>query len=75
MKSLLQRGLVTNMEKVKANIITKIKQFPYFSQSKLYQDLTVLKTVRRYFLVERDIPHGCRRKAIALTYDYHIVFY
>ena len=75
MKSFLQRGLIKNMEKVKANIIAKIKQFPYISQSKLYEDLTVLKTVRRYFSVERDIPHGCRRKAIALTYDYHVVFY
>ena len=46
-KSLLQRDLVTELEKVKTNIIAKIKQFPYFSQSKLYGDLTVLKTVRR----------------------------
>ena len=60
---------------MKPNVIAKIKQFLYFSQSKLYEDLTVLKTVRRYFSVERDIPHGCRRKAIALTYDYHIAFY
>ena len=46
-KRLLQRDLVTELEKVKANIIAKRKQFPYFSQSKLYEDLTVLKTVRR----------------------------
>ena len=74
-KSLLQRDLVTELEKVKANIIAKIKQFPYFSQSKLYEDLTVLKNLRRYFLVERDKPHGCSGKAIVLRYDYHIVFY
>ena len=47
LKSLLQRDLVTQLEKVKANIIGKIKQFSCFSQSKLYEDLTVLKTVRR----------------------------
>ena len=46
-QSLLQCDFVTELEKVKANIIAKIKQFPYFSQSKLYEDLTVLKTVRR----------------------------
>ena len=65
-KSLLQRDLVTELEKVKANIIAKIKQFPYFSQSKLYEHLTVFKTLRRNLLVERDIPDGCSGKAIAL---------
>ena len=53
-KSLLQRDLVTELEKVKINIVAKIKQVPYLSQSKLYEHLTVLKTVRRDLLVERD---------------------
>ena len=65
-KSLLRRDLVTELEKVKINIIAKIKQFTYLSQSKLYEHLTVLKTVRRDLLVERDIPDGCNGKAIAL---------
>ena len=47
MKSLLQYDLVNELEKVKANIIAKIKQFPYFSQSKLYEHVTVLKTSHR----------------------------
>ena len=59
-KSLLQRGLVTELEKVKINIIAKI-------QSKLYELLIVLKTVRRNLLVECDIPDGCSGKAIALS--------
>ena len=42
-KSLLQRDLVTALEKAKINIIAKIKQVPYLSQSKLYEHLTVLK--------------------------------
>ena len=46
-QSLLQCDFVTELEKVEANIIAKIKQFPYVSQSKLCEDLTVLKTVRR----------------------------
>ena len=65
-KSLLQRDLVTELEKVKINIIAKINKFPYLSQSKLYEHLTVLKTVHRDLLVERDIPDGCSGKAIAL---------
>ena len=65
-KSLLQCDLVTELEKVKINLIAKIKQFPYLSQSKLYEHLTVLKTVHRDLLLERDIPHGCSGKAIAL---------
>ena len=66
-KSLLGRDLVTNLEKVKINIIAKIKQFPYLSQSKLYEHLTVLKTFRRDLLVERDIPDDCSGETIAMT--------
>ena len=66
-KSLLQRKLVTELEKVKINIIAKIKQFPYLSQSKLYEHLTVLKTIRRDLLVERDIPDDCSGETIAMT--------
>ena len=65
-KSLLQRDLVTELEKARINIAAKIKQVPYISQSKLYEHLTVLKTVRRDLLVERDITDGCSGKAIAL---------
>ena len=66
-KSLLQRDLATELKKVKANVIVKIKQFPYFSHNELYEHLTVLKTHRRDLLVERDIPDGCSEKAIALS--------
>ena len=65
-KCLLQRDLVTELEKVKINIIAKIKQFPYLNQNKLYEHLTVLKTVRRDLLVERDILDSCSGKATAL---------
>ena len=65
-ESLLQRELVTELEKVKINIIAKIKQFPYLSQNKLYEHLTVLKTFRRDLLVELDIPDDCSGKAIAM---------
>ena len=50
-KSLLQRDLVTELEKVKTDMIAKIKQFPYLSQSILYENLTLLKTVHRDLLV------------------------
>ena len=59
----VERDLVTKLEKVKANITAKIKQFPYFSQSKHYEHSTVLKTVRRDLLVERNIPDVCPGKA------------
>ena len=38
------------------NVVAKIKQFRYLSQGKLYENLTVLKTVCIDLLVERDIP-------------------
>ena len=65
-KSLPQRDLVTELEKVKANIIVKIKQLPYFSQSKLYEHFTVLKSLRRDLLLELGISDGRSGKAIAL---------
>ena len=65
-KSLLQRDLVTELEKIKIDIVVKIRQVPYLSHSKLYEYLTVLKTVRRDLLVERDISDGCSGKTIAL---------
>ena len=70
-KRLLQRDLVTKLEKAKTNIIAKIKQVPYLSQSKLYEHLTVLKIVRRDLLVEHDIPDSCSGKVIALRKDCH----
>ena len=54
------------MEKVKANIHSMIKLFPYSSQSTLYEDVTVLKTGHRDLLVKSDIPDRCGGKAIAL---------
>ena len=66
MNSLLNRDLVTELAKAKINVIAKIKQVPYLSQSKLYEHLTVLKTVRRDLLVERDILDGYSGKPIAL---------
>ena len=66
MKSLLQRVLVTELEKAKKKMIAKIKQFPYPRQGKHYEHLTVLKTVCRDLLVEHNIPGGCSGKAIAL---------
>ena len=46
--------------------IVKIKQVPCLNHNKLYEHLTVLKTVRRDLLVERDMPDGCSGKVIAL---------
>ena len=66
LKILLQCDLVTALEKIKLNIIAKIKQFPCLCQSKLYEHLTVLKAAHWDLLVERDVKYGCIGKAIAL---------
>ena len=63
-KSLLQHDLVTDLEKIKANIIAKIKQLSLFSQSKLYEHLTVSKTVHRDWLVKRDITDNLVGKSL-----------
>ena len=65
-KGLLQRDLVTELEKEKVNIIAKIKQFSYPSHCKLCEHLAVSKTVSRDLLVECDLPDGSKGKAITL---------
>ena len=61
----LHRDLVTELGRVKINKIAKIMfKFPYLTHSKLYEYLTVLKTVVWDLLVERDIPDGCCGKAM-----------
>ena len=64
-KILLQRDLVTELEKVKINVIAKIKQFSYLSHSKLYKHLTFLKIVCWDLLVKREITDGYSDKVIA----------
>ena len=75
MNSLLNRDLVTELEKAKINLIAKIKQVPYLSQSKLYEHLTVLKTVRRDLLVERDIPDGYSQKVRGKIIIFYIFYW
>ena len=43
-----------------------LSQIATLSQSKLYEHLTVLKTVCRDLLVERDILDGCCGKAVTV---------
>ena len=54
-----------------------MKHVPYLSQSKLYEHLTVLKTVRRDLLLEPDIPDGCSGRedhCIEVGLSYSILF-
>ena len=74
-KSLLPRNLVNELEKVRINIVAKIKQVPCLSQSKLYEHLTVLKTVRRDLLVERDIPDGYSQKVRGKIIIFYIIYW
>ena len=64
MKSLLQHELVTELEKDKYHC--QDKAVPLHKSQQDYEHLTVLKTVRRDLLVERDIRDRCSGKAIAL---------
>ena len=72
-KSLLQRDFVTELEKIKINMIPKIKQIPYLSPSKLYEHLTVLKSVYRDLLMERDIPDSWEGHCIEVRLTYCIL--
>ena len=50
--------------KGKDKIAKIMLKFPYLGQGKLYEYLTVLKTVVWDLQVERDIPDGCSEKAM-----------
>lgn len=46
-KRLLQFDVLTELKNVKANMIAKVKKFPYLCQSTLYDSLTLLKLIHR----------------------------
>ena len=65
-KSLLQSDSVAALEQVKTSLLLKLKKLPFVTQKKLYENLTLAKTVYRNKLVERDVPENIPDNAIAL---------
>ena len=65
-KSLLQSNSVKEVEEIKLALQNKVKKLPFLTQKKLYEQLTLTKTVYRNRLVERDVPENVSENFIAL---------
>ena len=55
-KNLLESNLVYELRNVESVICDRLKKSPRVTQTKLYESLTVTKTVNSEILVKRDIP-------------------
>ena len=71
MKVLLERDSVMELKSIQSMIVGKFTRPPLLSQGKLYELLTITKTVKRKIMLERDVPaeHG---NAVALRYAFYI---
>ena len=64
-KSLLKSNSVYELRNAELVIWDRFKKTPPVIQTKLYESLTVTKTVKREILVERDLPNA-KENAVAL---------
>ena len=64
-KSLLKSNSVYELRNTELVICDRFKKTPRVTQIKLYESLTVTKTVKREILVERDLPNA-KENVVAL---------
>ena len=64
-KNLLESNSVYELRNAESVICDRLKKSPRVTQTKLYESLTVTKTVKREILVERDVPDAIEN-AVAL---------
>ena len=70
-ESVARNGFCHGIKKFQTMIAGKFKRLPLLSQGRLYELLTITKTVKREIMLERDVPaeHG---NAVALRYAFYI---
>ena len=55
-KESLETNSVMELKSIQSMIVGKIKRPPLLSQGRLYELLTIAKTVMRKLMLERDVP-------------------
>ena len=55
-KASLETNSVMELKSIQSMIVGKIKRPPLLSQGRLYELLTITKTVKRKLMLERDVP-------------------
>ena len=64
-KNLLESNSVYELRNAESVICDRLKKSPRVTQTKMYESLTVTKTVKREILVEQDVPDAIEN-AVAL---------
>ena len=65
-KGLPKSNSVYELRNAKSVICDRFKKTPSVTRTKLYESLTVTKTVKREILVEQDLPPNAIKNAAAL---------
>ena len=68
-KALLETDSVMDLKSIQSVIAGKFKRPPLLSQGRLYELLTITKTVNREIMLERDVPAE-HSNAVALRYAF-----
>ena len=68
-KALLETDSVMELKTIQSLTVGKFKKPPLLSQWRLYELLTITKTVKRDIMLERDVPAE-HSNAIALRYAF-----
>ena len=55
-KALLETDSVMELKSIQSMIADKFKRAPLLSQGRLYELLTIAKTIKREIMLERDVP-------------------
>ena len=74
MKALPETDSVMELKSIQSMIAGKFKRPPLLSQGRLYELLTITKTVKREIMLERDVPAEHNTVALRYAFTFSILF-
>ena len=73
-KVLPETDSVMELKSIQSMIVGKFKRPPLLSQGRLYELLTITKTVKREIMLERDVPAEHNTVALRYAFTFSILF-
>ena len=73
-KALPETDSVMELKSIQSMIAGKFKRPPLLSQGRLYELLTITKTVKREIMLERDVPAEHNTVALRYAFTFSILF-
>ena len=73
-KALLETDSVMELKSIQSMIAVKFKSPPLLSQGRLYELLTITKTVKKEIILERDVPAEHNTVALRYAFAFSILF-